>query len=58
MSLIPNEERLNEIGCLALRHRVDENMKNYNGGYKVIERVKENMTNLKREQQKIYYIAS
>ena len=37
---IPPEERLNEIGFLALRHRVDEKIKKYKGGYKVLERVK------------------
>ena len=58
LSQIPSEERLSEIGSLALRHRVDDKIKKYQGGYKVIERVKDNVPNLKREQQKIYYIAS
>ena len=58
LNQIPSEERLSQIGGQALRHRVDEKIKKYKGGYKVIERVKENVTTLKREQQKIYYIAS
>lgn len=55
---IPSEKRLSEIGCLAIKHRVEEKLRKYRGGYKVIEKARDNMDNLKREQQKIYYVAA
>lgn len=40
LSSIPCEEKLNEIGKSAYKYKVEEKLRKYRGGYKVIEKAR------------------